>query len=724
MTQYYEQGSQVPAQRSSQMYSPQAIMPQNSADEMDLMKLLGDVWRGKWIVLACILCAFIATAYYVFEVAVPKYRATTSIVLQVRDQQVVDLDSVISGVGRDRSALNTELEIIKSRAMIERLVLDLDLHEKPEFNGLLRDPSPYSVKSLVKQIRQLITGTTPQERTYSEEDHVRATVNAVTRAISVEGQRDTYVFNISATSGLRSRSIAIANRLAQLYLEEQVNVKFDAIDYAVGWLSGRVNELDEELREKEDAIKMLRQDTQFVGTDALESLTVRVVNARVNLEEVKSEIQRNQDSLEQRTALLEAKDYAGILAATNDPLLRRLMGPDGTVADDRQAAFWARVESEISNIADALSRAEARLEAQQSAYENLVAQRNAQTADFELISNLTNEAESIRVLHETFLARLKETSLQIGLQQADSRILSPAAGALQVAPRVNRSLTLAIVIGALIGGMLVLLRQARDTGIKTPERLQEIAQLPVLGKLPVMPIKSRNQLIPYLVENPTSFGAESVRNLRTSIMMSNVDTPPQMIMVTSAVPGESKTSTAITLAMNYASLGKRTLLVECDMRRRTLDKYFPNLQAVKMVKLLTGEISIRDASTLDETSGVNVLLANQPDANAADLFSSDKFGQLLISMREQYDIILLDTPPVTLVTDARIIAQHCDSVIFAVKWNSTPETVVSDGVDMLKSLDLNISGVVMTMFDQKTMNKYGYGGYGRYGQYGKSYYNT
>src|SRR6056297_3516591 len=178
-----------------------------------------------------------------------------------------------------------------------------------------------------------------------------------------------------------------------------------------------------------------------------------------------------------------------------------------------------------------------------------------------------------------------------------------------------------------------------------------------MGQVPQIPMSKRSQLISYLKNKPTSAASEAIRNLRTSVLLSNIDTPPKVIMSTSSIPGEGKTTQAIALAQNFAKLGKSVLLIECDIRRRTFTSYFKDTPDVGIVTALARTRPLEEIVFHDKELGADVLMGEKSSVNAADLFSSERFHEFIGHTRSAYDIVIIDTPPVLVVPDARVVGQ-------------------------------------------------------------------
>jgi capsular exopolysaccharide synthesis family protein len=194
-------------------------------------------------------------------------------------------------------------------------------------------------------------------------------------------------------------------------------------------------------------------------------------------------------------------------------------------------------------------------------------------------------------------------------------------------------------------------------------------------------------------------------------------------MLTSSIPGEGKTTLALALARNMVGLGKRVLLIEADIRRRVYSEYMDTEKTVALLDLLTEKVQPEDVSPYVEDLGFDILTGTKSDVNAADLFASERFSSLLKNLREHYDYILIDTPPVLAVPDARVIGSLSDANIYVVQWNGTTRTQVRQGLEMLGSVSVDITGLVLNKLDARKMKTYGYGGQYGYDTYGSSYYD-
>ena len=702
----------------------------NAQDDegLDLLHLLATLWHGKWFIAICVVLAMLAGGYYAFRVAVPRYAATANLALQMRRQLVQEVDSVTSTIPAEFSAMYTELEVITSRRVVEEVTRKLELVKDPEFNASLREIKPLSIEGLKQSFRKMIRVDLPSapENMDTDEQAIFAGTAATLRgSVQAEAKRYTYIFNITATSEDPRKAALIANTVAETYIEDQIAVKFEAVEQAINWLSERVAALESELRDKQDAIKTLRTETDLINAQTLEALNRQAKDSRERLAETRTAVTQAQETLARLESLSSTGNREKLADALSDPTLNRLLRDVQDGADNAAHLFDARAELLLTRAQTNVDRLTSQAAALEMAVERLQKQISVQTADLTKLLEMERDAEATSVLYETFLTRLKETTVQRGLQQADVRIISYANTGRYIEPRKSMILAISMLIGALFGTMIILLRQFLFSGFRTADDLTKFSGLPVMGQIPRIPIKTRNQLIPYLVDKPTSPSAEAVRNLRTSILLSDLDHPPQVIMSTSSVPEEGKTTQAIALAHNLSGLGKKVLLVEGDIRRRTFNKYFTQTAEYGVLSVLSGGVSLDQAVFHDPQIKADVLVGEKSNVNAADVFSSDTFHHFLADARQVYDFIIIDTPPVLVVPDARVIAQSVDAVVYSVAWDSTTKAQLKEGLDQFSIVNQKISGLVLSQIDPSRLKRYGYGGkYGSYSNYSSAYYDA
>ena len=260
---------------------------------------------------------------------------------------------------------------------------------------------------------------------------------------------------------------------------------------------------------------------------------------------------------------------------------------------------------------------------------------------------------------------------------------------------------------------------------RTADELETSTGYPVLGQIPTIPARKRTNVLKYLTDRPTSAAAEAVRNLRTTTLLSNVDNPPQVIMLTSSLPGEGKTTLSLSLTQNLTGLGKKVLLIEGDIRRRVFAEYFDIKGKQGLLAVLSGERTLDESVVNIRQLGADILVGERSYASAADVFSSDAFREFLATARAAYDYIIIDTPPVLVVPDARIIGSSVDAILYTVKWDSTTKRRVSEGLKSFENVNLSVTGLVLGQINARGMIRYGYWDvYEAYGKYRHGYYDN
>lgn len=685
-------------------------------EQIDLLQGVKIIWQGAWLIMIVCVIAVASAVYYTKRVAVPMYASNVRLIIEGDSSEIVDIGSVFSGVSNDQIAINTELEVVRSRKMIERLVRELDLVRDPEFNPTLRPPPPYSIPGLIDQLRTLLNG----EREITEEDIFRKVVDNVRDSTTARVQRETFIFGIRTVTEDPDKSALIANTLAQIYIDEQVQVRFEAVNYAIEWLTERISELNAELDTRLSAYDELRAQTDVLSIEALTGLDLRARELRSRLEQARDLANAQQVTLRMGQAALEARDIDAALQVWNDPLLQRIARQikAGTTED---ASFWTGVSALIERSEGELLRSQTQEDALRNSLSILEQEAMQERRNFEQLSRLNRDVEETRSLYSTFSERLKETSLQIGLQQVDSRILETAIPGIQVAPSTLRSAAVAGILGLLIGIGIVLARYISSRGVKTPQELEAAVggTLAVVGQIPLAPSRRREKFLEYMRRKPTSSVTEALRNLRTYVQMSAPSDRSHVILITSSFPAEAKTVTSVGLATMMADLGKRTLVIEGDTRRPSLQLAINCKPPVAgMGQVVDGTVSLEDAVVSPDASRFDVLFAGKILHHPGDIFADPGFAKLMETARANYDMIIIDTPPVLLVPDARAMARFADNVYYVVRWNVTPPSAVLEGLGELNSVGIQASGLILSQIAVKKLAKYGYGG--RYG-YGYGY---
>ena len=742
---------------------------QEKGEIVDIRGILSTMWRGKYMIFICTLIA-VVLAFLAISQLEPKYRATAKVMFDLQKANVVDLQQVLVDQEFSNDTLQNQIEILRSTNLIERVVDELRLYELPEFNPALRveKETPIdriqNILSVPPEIKELMMnwGITspppPPLETVEAERRERLTViENVQEGLTLRPVRGSRVIEISFTSSDRSNSARIVNVIADQYIVDQLEAKLQTTRSATDWLTERVAELQQRVEEAENAVEALRARLSLEAGQSLEitnqqlqALNGSLAVTRNGVSSLDAQYQRLVAATEEGVdlgAIPEFRDSKLIQSyrQTEGELVSQEINLKTTVPEGHPALvrLQRQIEEVRKNIDDEAARI---ISAVKIELDSLLAQEEAlvkevrdletkalqQSKDEVELRQLEREAQASRTLYENFLSRQQETSAQEDLQEADSRVLSPAEPPVSAENQQRQVIVGAsTILGFLSGIAIVFLLDRLNNTFRSPNQIEEMTGVNVLATVPAGGNRMhRHDVVQILREKPNGSMAESIRNLRTSILFSNLDKPPKVVMFTSSVPREGKSTTSTMMAMTSRQMGKSAIIVDCDLRMPALAKLLRvDDEQPGLLSVMEGTAMVRDALFKDEATGLHFLMTkpNERGAqvnNAADILSSKKFHELVKNLSQQYDLVILDTPPTLVVTDARIVSRIADAVVYAVRWDATPRGAVIEGLKELKSVDAPIAGIVVTMVNESRATKYTYEGYSYYkGQYSDYYEN-
>jgi exopolysaccharide transport family protein len=744
--------------------------------EVDLPEVLRKLWRRKKVIVGVTVVLTVIAALVILQIT-NLYTAESMVMINDRQTQVVDMEAVVSGLIGDAETIESEIQVIASRGIAERTVDVLRLREDPEFNASLRPPS--AIKALLDPrswIPEDWLGVVGAEGPGGGALHPGRAAGIGDQLLEValgaeeeiERQRarivDTFLGKLEVSSVGRSRVIriaftsenprtaaAVANQLADFYIVAQLEAKFEATHRANEWLSGRLAELREAVNQAERAVEEFRQHTGLIqGTAAtLKTQEISELNAQLVVERTKrAEAEARLREVER--LLNGAGGAQAISKVLQSPLMQSLREQQAEV--ERQAAelgqeygemhptminiraeakdLRQKIAEEIDRIVQGLrnevSVARAREGTLAAELDRLREEVGQANTDEVTLRALEREAEASRALLETFLARSKETGSQEDFQQADATVISRADVPESPSYPRRKLLLIAAMGGAgFLGLMLALAMEMLDPGFRSMEQIERQMGAPPLGLVPSIKGLEKLHRGPgtHILERPASAHAEAIRSLYVGLLLSGGEQPPRTIMVASALPKEGKTSIAISLAHMLACTGHSVVLVDCDLRRPAAHKNFGVHSQPGLVEVLLGKASLVEVLVTDPRSGAQFVPAGEwVPPNSADLLGSPQMKHLLASLAEDHDLVILDTPPVLAVSDARVLARMVDRTLFLVRWADTRRERAIAGWRLLVEAGGKVAGVALTLVDVRRHAQYGYSDSGAYYGRVKEYY--
>jgi exopolysaccharide transport family protein len=682
--------------------------------------------------------------------ATPKYTATANVLIDTRKHNVTGIEDVLSGLPADTSMVDTQVEILKSRALAERVVGVLRLDQDPEFNYRLRKPGPLS---------GLFGSDGPGGAELSSTDLQRrheAVVDHVLENLKIKRAALTYVIKVGFESRSPEKSAQIANTFAQRYLMEQLEAKFEATRNANTWLNERLTELRGQVQASEAAVEQYKAANGLLSASGntlteqeISNLNQQLALVKVQQAEAEARLSTARAQLAHGSAGDDVGEALGsqviqALRGQRTEVTRKLaelqskygqrhpevIKTQGELADiDNQIqAEIKRIVSNLEAQAQVARQRTASLEASLSSSRGTLAGNNR--AEIRL-HELERDADSVRGLYESFLNRFKQTNAQEGAEVSDARTVSDAKiPDKPSSPNAPLNLAIGIVLALAAGGGAMFLRESLDTGIATSEAIESLLDLPYLGGVPMMNStldrnkSSSSDPVDYVVEKPLASFAESFRNLRTSLQFSRLGEPVKVVAITSSLPDEGKTTTSLCLARTMALAGDRVVVVDCDLRKRAVNRVLPSEPDVGLIEVLNGQATLDQALIVDMATGARLL----PLANTAftpkDVFGSPAMDKLLDELRTRFDFIILDTAPVLPVADTRKLAAKADAVALLVRWRKTPRKASEAAIKLLQGGETHLAGAVLTQIDMREQARYGYGDAGYYYRTYRKYYGT
>ena len=695
-----------------------------SEGDIDLVKLAASLWRGKWIVLVFVLFCVVFANFYFKYVSVPLYPATTKIALKENQPEKIltDIESLMANGPITDMGINTELEVLRSRDLIGKLVDSLDLTNQPDFNPLLQEPR---LSNQIKtQLFDFFGVVSDKPKISRSPEEVRSiAISSVLNVMAFSNTKNTRVINISAMTSKPDLSVRMANKMAKLYIESQIQFKFEAIASATEFLSSRTSELKNDFDELKTELANFSSQSELVSPTILKSLEIQLRDMRTRLMEKAEIIAKKSDRRTSLQSFIEADNLPGLIKYVDDFRLNQAFSD---YKSNKLSLDSLNMQIEQFMLKDdvELEREQKQLSALETSESLLTKQIERQSKELLVLQQLKREAETAGLLYESFFKRLQEMNVQLGLESADARLLSTATQSGPSIPIKSKILALGGFIGLLIGASLILYWELRFSGFRSVNELRDKSGYSVLAGVPLIALRDRKNAISYFKTKPNSMVSEAVRNLRTSILMSNSDQDKKVIMLTSSVPKEGKTILTYALAQNMVGLGKRILLIEADIRRRDHSVKIDRNNTVALLDLMMGHKEFKDVNLFVEELGFDILTATKSEMNAADLFASGRFPKLLTELREYYDYIIIDSPPVLSVPDARLISTISDISIYIVKWNKTTHAQIDQGLDMITSMGVKTIGLVLNQIDSNKAKTYGYTGSYGYDTYGSKYYES
>ncbi|MBL1421805.1 MAG: AAA family ATPase [Alphaproteobacteria bacterium] len=706
------------------------IYDDHDSDNINAMEYWHVILRQKkYVFFAFIIISLIGLP--IIYSLTPIYQATAKVVVDSNQSKLVGLDVESVGGASIDFKVNTEVEIIKSNKVHLRTIRDLQLWNSVDYNR----------KSLKEKLFSLFATEETESansifRTYSDlsGQDLMGYLKALSTNISVSRSRGTNVIAISALSPSAERAADIANNITRSYLSEKVESKADSVREAANVLRNQLNKLSEEIQDYEHQVENFIQE---------QSSKVNSPEVRLELEKLRAEITIRVDSKLTKTLQLSqidratvSRDYSLLTSLSGDQQADALYAQYQTISQQLRAPVLnnndrfsleqelAKIDANFSELAINLSNnlnegindTQAKIDTVRTARQKLFSEQNLPQDVSLALYRLTTDIESKRKLYKIESSKYSEVEQKIGILIPDVRVIATAFPSRNPIKPNKKLLTVALVIAALFAGVvLAIIRDKLIGGFTSSEQVKSVLGIRPISIIPRHEKAGEDNAI---LNSPLSRFSESIRMLRVGLDNSkpeideNTGQLARVIAITSTLPKEGKTTTSLSLARSYALTGKKTILVDLDFRHPAV---YSRLGLEKSYGLQDFIRDDADISTLDNVmyfesaTGLYVALSGSTQKMATDiLVQSASLDMVLEKFKAEYDIVIIDTPPVGFVVDTQIIAQKVDQIVYAIKHASTSQKNILAGMNYIhRAKDTLPISTIITQQDDAQASHYG-----------------
>jgi polysaccharide biosynthesis transport protein len=709
-------------------------------ETLDFVRYWRALARNKWRIAA--LAAAIGLLAVLFAQSLPHvYRATATLLIEPNKQKIVSIEEVYNvAAGLHREYYQTQYEILRSRELAAGLVRKLNLTAHPAFDPRRRPPAFWQAWLP----SGFIDAPAPADPRAVEDTVVRA----LQAGLSVQLVRSSQLLRVSFDSTDRELAAQVPNALADLYIDADLQARMQMTQRAMTFINGQVSDLRKKLKESEEALQAFRDRERIIdakglaqsgATRQIEDLTKQLGEARARRAEAETAYNQVTAAIKSGSPALET-----LPVIQRQPMVARSREAESDAerrlqeAAKRYGAEHPRMiaaESELRSARENLRRQLASV-AQTVTRELEVARANEQATDRALnaakgdvanlnrkefqLASLEREVQNNRQLYEMFIHRLKETNISEAMQTANARIIDAAVAPQgPVGPNKRVIVGGALLFALLLGVSLALLVERLDNTVKTTREVEQRLGVPALGVVQFARLKRDQQLERVFLDEPQTSVAEAIRTVRSAVMLSSLDSAKKVVLVTSSLPEEGKTTVAANLALALGQV-KRTLLIDADMRRPRIGRILAGKPGLSGLSELCAGLAAAGECIYPVVDGqVWVLPSGKVPPNPQELLASQRFEQILRELTAQFDVVVLDSPPLQLVSDALVLSRLATEVIYVVKADDTPYPLARRGVRKLLRVNAPVIGVVLNQLDIVKADRY----YGEFSGYGRRYHN-
>lgn len=689
----------------------------SSLEEINLRDYLRVIAHRKWLIVAFFLVTVILATIHTFKQN-PIFQAGATIRIYKEAPKILSFEEVVSSKGQDDSFFNTECEVLKSRALAERVIEKLGLDRHPEFVGEDRGEASYKKDD---------------ER---ETAKMKSLIDSFSGKIKIERKRNSELISIKAETRFPELSAEIANTLTEEYIDKNLESRVLTTRGATAEIHKQLNETKKKLEDSEKRVYAYAKENAIIAMEKSQSVILDKIAA---IAEKLTESEANRIAKEVEFLQVQSHGLSA-LSLTEDKILGQLGLKHAELVANYSRDLSRHKEDHplLISMKNQINALEEKMEkAIRAAYLDAVDKEKGLRQHFEELKRENNllEEKSIgyRVLmrdveadiqlYGGLLQRMKEATVSSEIKTTNIQIIDRAVvPTAPIKPKKKQDILLSMIVGLTMGIGLAFVIEYLDNTIKGPDDVEQYLKSPLLGIVSKLDSDKGGLSDRLIVKaNPKSIVAEAFRDIRTNLIFSfSGGNKGRIILLSSAIPSEGKSFISSNIAVAMAQAGKRVLLIDSDLRKPTLNKYFDAKKEPGLTNILVAEEGLESVIQHSIIPHLSFMSCGPIPPNPSELLGSPKMEELLKDVREKFDWIFLDSPPEASVTDANILNNKADGAIIVVKVGAASKEHIRKTISQFNEIQHKVIGVVLNMVDfSKRGYYYKYGYYSKYGYYGE-----